>query len=47
MGRLCTMPMPCESADANSNSNALYKLYMHDYIINIEEDTPIPHTVFI
>ena len=37
------MPMPSKSPDAV----ALFKLYIHGYIINIIETIPISYTVFI
>lgn len=41
------MPMPSKGPNANFNADYLYKLYIHGYIIIIEEAIPIPHTVFI
>ena len=43
------MPVPSKDPEANANfdADALYKLYIHGYIINILEAIPIPDTAFI
>ena len=43
MPKFCTMPIPKPS----KSPDALYALYIHGYIINIEEAIPIPDIVFI